>query len=264
MIDLSTLELRHLGHGDIVQFFKDRSSVDVGSVYARVDELESLQLATLFTASPKLLAALKNLLGQVEMFCSKFDEADFETAQALAAINEAEGKLPGTGLQTQPTALETSKSIAAKLRAMAANYPANHLWDKLDAKTCLEGALLLEGRHPKVKPAAPIFDLVGHLHRQIAFSARTFGPGERTAGVVDHITKELYEVLDGGELEEWVDVIILALDGAWRCGHTPEQITAAIVAKQTKNEGRTLPDWRTAEPGKAIEHIRDDAAKATA
>lgn len=55
------------------------------------------------------------------------------------------------------------------------------------------------------------FDLVTHLHRQIAFSERTFGPGERTEGVVDHITKELAEVLaGGGELEEWVDVVIVA------------------------------------------------------
>lgn len=107
------------------------------------------------------------------------------------------------------------------------------------------------------------FDLVTHLHRQIAFSERTFGPGDRTVGVVDHIAKELIEVVDGGgELEEWVDVIILALDGAWRSGHTPEQIAAAIVAKQSKNEGRTWPDWRTAEPGKAIEHVRTEEVAA--
>ena len=107
------------------------------------------------------------------------------------------------------------------------------------------------------------FDLITHLHRQIAFSERTFGPGERTVGVVDHIAKELVEVVDGGgDLEEWVDVIILALDGAWRSGHTPEQIAAAIVAKQTKNESRTWPDWRTAEPGKAIEHVRDEEVAA--
>lgn len=105
------------------------------------------------------------------------------------------------------------------------------------------------------------FDLVGHLRRPMAFSAKTFGPGERTAGVVDHIRKELVEVLDGGgDLEEWVDVIILALDGAWRSGHTPEQIVAAIVAKQTKNEGRNWPDWRTADPGKSIEHVREERA----
>ncbi|MCB4365433.1 DUF550 domain-containing protein [Hydrogenophaga taeniospiralis] len=105
------------------------------------------------------------------------------------------------------------------------------------------------------------FDLVTHLHRQIAFSERTFGPGDRTAGVCDHIRKELREVQDDAAaglptLAEWVDVIILAFDGAWRSGATPEQITKAIVAKQSKNEGRKWPDWRTADPTKAIEHDR--------
>jgi hypothetical protein len=101
------------------------------------------------------------------------------------------------------------------------------------------------------------FDLVQHLRRQSEFSARTFGPGPRVEGVTDHIEKELKEVREsGGALDEWVDVIILGLDGAWRSGATPEQIVAAIEAKQTKNEGRKWPDWRTAEPGKAIEHDR--------
>lgn len=105
------------------------------------------------------------------------------------------------------------------------------------------------------------FDLVQHLRRQIEFSARTYGPGDRTAGVCDHIRKELREVQDDAAaglptLSEWVDVIILGFDGAWRSGATPEQIVAAIVAKQTKNEGRRWPDWRTADRGKAIEHDR--------
>lgn len=106
-------------------------------------------------------------------------------------------------------------------------------------------------------------DLVAHLRRQIAFSERTFGPGDRTQGVIDHIRKELDEVqaeFDEGRatLPEWVDVIILALDGAWRSGATPEQIAAAIVAKQAKNEGRRWPDWRTVDQGKAIEHDRSE------
>ena len=106
------------------------------------------------------------------------------------------------------------------------------------------------------------FDMIAHLRRQAEFSARTFGPGPRVEGVCDHIRKELEEVeAEGGPLAEWVDVIILGFDGAWRSGATPEQIVAAIVAKQTKNEGRRWPDWRTAEPGKAIEHDRTaDAA----
>lgn len=101
------------------------------------------------------------------------------------------------------------------------------------------------------------FDLVKHLRRQADFSARTFGPGARLEGVTDHIAKELHEVRDsGGALAEWVDVIILAFDGAWRSGATAEEIIAALEAKQAKNESRRWPDWRTADPAKAIEHVR--------
>lgn len=101
------------------------------------------------------------------------------------------------------------------------------------------------------------FDLVAHLRRQAEFSERTFGPGARVAAVCDHVGKELIEVQQsGGALAEWIDVIILGLDGAWRSGATPEQIAAAIEAKQTKNEGRRWPDWRAADPEKAIEHVR--------
>lgn len=102
------------------------------------------------------------------------------------------------------------------------------------------------------------FDLLAHLRRQCAFSLRTFGPGERTRGLIDHIIKKLDEIeSDPTDLSEWIDVVILALDGAWRIGATPEEIVAALVAKQTKNESRSWPDWRNAEPGKAIEHIKD-------
>ncbi len=107
-------------------------------------------------------------------------------------------------------------------------------------------------------------DLYEFLHRQIEWSRQTFGPGGRTEGLVDHIRKELDEVLEanlfsdgGAELGEWVDVVILALDGAWRAGNTPLAICAALEAKAEKNRGRRWPDWRTAVPGKAIEHVRD-------
>lgn len=96
-----------------------------------------------------------------------------------------------------------------------------------------------------------------HLERQRKFSASTFGPGQRTDGVLDHIGKELDEIRDDPcDVSEWVDVIILAFDGAWRAGWEPQQIIDAIIAKQERNERRTWPDWRTADPGKAIEHLR--------
>lgn len=59
-----------------------------------------------------------------------------------------------TTLPSAPVQEPVAPKIAAQLRAMACNYPAGHLWDKLDAKACIEGALLLEGRHPKAPPAA--------------------------------------------------------------------------------------------------------------
>jgi hypothetical protein len=101
------------------------------------------------------------------------------------------------------------------------------------------------------------FSLVTHLERQRAFSEKTFGPGQRTKGVIDHIRKDLAEIeADPSDIMEWVDVIILAFDGAWRAGWEPEEIVKAIVAKQTKNEARQWPDWRSADPDKAIEHVR--------
>lgn len=110
------------------------------------------------------------------------------------------------------------------------------------------------------------FDLVVHLRRQREFSLKTFGPGRRTNGVLDHIRKEILEVeKDPGDLKEWVDLILLALDGAWRCGVTdekpegnePELIALHIRDKQTVNEGRKWPDWRTFHPDEAIEHERE-------
>lgn len=105
-------------------------------------------------------------------------------------------------------------------------------------------------------------DLVQHLLRQREFSLEAFGPGDRREGVLDHMLKEMTEVrraADRGEptLPEWVDLILLALDGAWRSGAEPWEVAAAVAAKQRENESRTWPDWRTAEPGTAIEHVRD-------
>lgn len=105
------------------------------------------------------------------------------------------------------------------------------------------------------------FDLVAHLTHQRDWSMHTFGPGERTAGVLDHISKELDEIeAKPDDLSEWVDVVLLALDGAWRAGFTPEEIAQAIASKQKRNESRKWPDWRTAELGKAIEHVREVSA----
>lgn len=103
-------------------------------------------------------------------------------------------------------------------------------------------------------------NFINHLWRQREFSERTFGPGPRTKGVLDHIRKELEEIeANPLDLEEWIDVVILALDGAWRAGHSPADIVGALLAKQEKNEARDWPDWRNSDPDKAIEHKRGES-----
>lgn len=100
-------------------------------------------------------------------------------------------------------------------------------------------------------------DLAYYIQRQKDWSELTFGPGHRSKGVVAHIRKELKEIEeDPLDLKEWVDVIILALDGAWRTGATPHEIVLALLDKQQRNAARTWPDWRTMSEDQAIEHDR--------
>lgn len=111
---------------------------------------------------------------------------------------------------------------------------------------------------------ADTYDLVSHIDRQREFSLRTFGPGhagDRVRGLRDHIEGELDEVEHAPfDTEEWIDIVILALDGAWRTGRTSREVVRTLREKQAKNETRKWPDWRTAAPGKAIEHIREGTA----
>lgn len=101
-----------------------------------------------------------------------------------------------------------------------------------------------------------------HLERQRQWSLATFGPGSRLLGVLDHIRKELREIEDNPtDVGEWVDVVILALDGAWRSGAEPQQIIDALIAKQARNEARAWPDWRGLSPDRAIEHVRTEEAR---
>lgn len=116
-------------------------------------------------------------------------------------------------------------------------------------------------------------NLEQHLLRQMAFSHATFGHGERTKGVIDHIRKELIEVEESeGSADEWVDVVILALDGLTRrlafvggMRGDPELVALnacrMILGKQMRNEARVWPDWRTASPDKAIVHVRKPSSE---
>lgn len=155
-----------------------------------------------------------------------------------------------------------SLRVMMEIDAMIAAAPAQQPYTLADSIADEAAANVMPEAPAQTEPS---FDLVKHLRRQREFSERTFGPGRRVDGVCDHIGKELAEIKESdGDLSEWVDVILLALDGAWRSGATPEEIVHALSAKQTKNEGRTWPDWRTAKPGTAIEHDRSAEPKSPA
>jgi hypothetical protein len=105
-----------------------------------------------------------------------------------------------------------------------------------------------------------IMNLAGYVATQRAWSEETFGPGTREKAITDHIKKELVEVEQArdelNKAKEWVDVAILALDAMWRLGISPEAIESMFAEKQRVNLLRKWPDWRGADPTKAIEHDR--------
>lgn len=95
-----------------------------------------------------------------------------------------------------------------------------------------------------------------------SWNIATFGPGLRTKGVTDHIARELDEIRKAPtDLAEWADVILLALAGAVRAatseGLDPGRVIDAVRDKHQRNLQRKWPDWRTADPEKAIEHVHD-------
>ena len=93
-----------------------------------------------------------------------------------------------------------------------------------------------------------------YIVHHMDWSRKTFGDGPHTEGLCKHIEKELAEIReDPNDLMEWVDVIILAIDGAWRTGHTPAQILDALSKKQGLNFTRY---WNVTPEDQPNEHDR--------
>ena len=87
------------------------------------------------------------------------------------------------------------------------------------------------------------------------WSLKTHGPGDSTTRVVSHIIKELGEIMDDpDDIYEWIDVIILALNGASRRGFTPEHIVQALQDKMEINKKRDWPNYRLHPKDKPLEH----------
>lgn len=100
------------------------------------------------------------------------------------------------------------------------------------------------------------FDLAKFIDQKVVWSKKIFGEGKRTHGILAHILKELAEIeRQPTDLEEWVDVILLAIDGASRAGYSGDEIECAIISKQMKNVMREWPKGDHPEHV-AVEHIK--------
>ena len=94
------------------------------------------------------------------------------------------------------------------------------------------------------------------------WSDETFGLNDETKGpnfetLCLHIEKELAEVRDKPQdLSEWVDIILLAMDGYYRYGG--RDLGVDLDRKHYLNQCRKWPDPATREPGTPTEHIREE------
>lgn len=109
---------------------------------------------------------------------------------------------------------------------------------------------------PVAIPVTTSDSLVSELRdRHIPWSRQMFGDGMRTIGICKHIEKELNEIRENPfSVEEWIDVAILALDGAWRTSASAESVVVVLFEKLAKIRTRTYP--KPASDDEPSEHVR--------
>ena len=95
-----------------------------------------------------------------------------------------------------------------------------------------------------------------YLEEQMRWSSTMFGRSARTKGTIEHIKKELCEVeREPHDLEEWIDIVMLALDGYWRHGGRPVDVADDLFAKAAIVRERKFPP--DISDDKPAEHVRD-------
>lgn len=92
-----------------------------------------------------------------------------------------------------------------------------------------------------------------YLKKQIKWSKKAFGTSKRTVGITKHINKEVDEVLaKPDDLSEWIDIIILAMDGYWRHGGTSSSLMKDLRNKLKINMSRVYPKVSDDEPSQHV------------
>lgn len=102
-------------------------------------------------------------------------------------------------------------------------------------------------------------NLYDYIQRHQQWSHDTFGPVSHRGpeGSIKHLRKEVEELAaDPTDVSEVADVMILAIDIAYRAGITPEELITGLQDKQDTNIARKWPHWRKADPNEPVEHER--------
>lgn len=86
-------------------------------------------------------------------------------------------------------------------------------------------------------------DFLNFLTEKKRWSYQTFGEGYKLEKICKHIESELVEIRETpNDLYEWVDLILLALDGALRVAKSPMAVLSTIYKKHQINVDREWVD----------------------
>jgi len=100
------------------------------------------------------------------------------------------------------------------------------------------------------------------VNRQRAWSTAQFGETVPIDRILNHITEEVAEVkAEPGTLHNWIDIVLLAFDGAWRAGHSPKEVVQAIQDVQVRNIMREWLDTKDLLPGQPNSHKLSQAER---
>jgi len=240
---------------------------DPGLVTYSREQLAKAHIAALFSAGDALRECA-DITAEGQAACNAWDAAKQGVNSGPA---EAAMKLVADRDKNEPAVIHVMDQFKelARLRFIVRMAYLNTL-DIIDQANGKPGSRLSDAEAHQLghdlatyggnKAIAPFFDLIAHLTAQREFSLATFGPGQNTAGVLAHIRKELAEIeANPSDLVEWIDVVLLAFDGAMRNGGTPEVVAKTLGEKFARNQTRQWPDWRTQAEDQPIEHVRTQA-----
>lgn len=120
-----------------------------------------------------------------------------------------------------------------------------------------EAFVLLEQAIEELEAQQP-FCFTDFVKRKMDHSRATW-PSQTLFGVLAHARKEVEEIEDNiSDCIEWVDLILLGIDGACRTGLTPEQLGIQLERKLAINLQRAWPKPST--PDSPGEHDRQVAS----